>query len=185
MLYKADFNMRNLIGEGNGEQVPMAQELSKALAKQTGNGLALSSWASTLITTALVEASGISEYAGEALQWIKGEITGRLAEGSTVAHPTFEPDPYAGESIPARSAGRDFTPGERVDVNRIGSDTGCHSCGSLDPGTKSGNFVPDHQPVTSLNTEGVSQRLYPQCISCSRAQGLAAARELRTLKGPQ
>lgn len=84
---------------------------------------------------------------------------------------TLEPGPHAGDSIPARGPGRDFTPGEREAVNEIGRETGCHTCGTKDPGTKSGNFVPDHQPPSATSPEGTPQRLYPHCLSCSRTQG--------------
>jgi hypothetical protein len=94
-------------------------------------------------------------------------------------HATFRPGPFATGSIPARSAARDFTEAERAAINQIGRMTGCHTCGALTPGTRSGNFVPDHQPVTGLNTARAPQRLYPHCIDCSRAQGLAVARHLR------
>ena len=85
---------------------------------------------------------------------------------------------HAGESIAARSAARNFTAAERAEINRIGSKTGCHTCGTTNPGTKSGNFVPDHQPPSSLNPPGGPQQLYPQCIGCSREQGLELARQL-------
>jgi RHS repeat-associated protein len=85
---------------------------------------------------------------------------------------------HAGESIAARSAGRNFTTVERAEINRIGSQSGCHTCGTTNPGTKSGNFVPDHQPASALNASGGPQRLYPQCIGCSREQGLQIARQL-------
>jgi hypothetical protein len=81
------------------------------------------------------------------------------------------PGPFAGESIPARGPGRDFTSAERKEINRIGSESGCHTCGIEDPGTLRGNFVPDHQPPNALNQIGRAQRLYPQCISCSDFQG--------------
>ena len=84
---------------------------------------------------------------------------------------TLRPGPNAGDSIPARGPGRDFTPEEREKINEIGNETGCHTCGSKNPGTKSGNFVPDHQPPNGLNPDGGPQRLYPQCLSCSRTQG--------------
>ena len=93
-------------------------------------------------------------------------------------NPLFQPGPYAGESIPAQSSSQVFTEAERAEINRIGYDTGCHTCGTTNPGTISGNFVPDHQPVSALNTTNASQRLYPQCINCSREQGLAVARAL-------
>ena len=81
------------------------------------------------------------------------------------------PGPFASESLSARGPERDFTAEERLEINRIGSETGCHTCGTRDPGTTSGNFVPDHQPPNALNSLNRSQRLYPQCLSCSYSQG--------------
>ncbi|WP_404823776.1 RHS repeat domain-containing protein [Pseudomonas capsici] len=84
---------------------------------------------------------------------------------------TLKPGDFAGESIPARGPGRDFSQGERDAINEIGRETGCHTCGNTDPGTKSGNHIPDHQPANALNPTGGDQRLYPHCIGCSRVQG--------------
>ncbi len=81
------------------------------------------------------------------------------------------PGPFAGESIPARGPERDFTDQEREQINRIGAKTGCHTCGTDDPETDPGNFVPDHQPPSARNPIGGAQRLYPQCLTCSRRQG--------------
>lgn len=89
---------------------------------------------------------------------------------------------YAGQSIPARSPARDFTPQEREEINKIGADTGCHTCGTKSAGTSSGNFIPDHQPPSALNSSSAPQRLYPQCINCSREQGLGIARQLQQRK---
>jgi RHS repeat-associated protein len=97
-------------------------------------------------------------------------------------HPTFKPGPFADESIPARSSARDFNAQERSEGNRIFSETGCHTCGTFDSGTKSGNAVLDHQPVSALNFNNEPQRLYPQCLGCSRDQGLAVIRFLRSSK---
>ena len=91
----------------------------------------------------------------------------------------FKPGKYAKDSIPARGPGRDFTAAERRANNANGSQHGCHSCGATDPGTKSGNWVPDHQPVTSQNPQNLPQRLFPHCLSCSKRQGLEAARRNR------
>jgi hypothetical protein len=82
---------------------------------------------------------------------------------------TLEPGPYAGESVPA--SGPKITTSEQTEINRIGQDTGCHTCGATDPGTKSGNFVGDHQPPNALKHNGQQQNLYPQCLTCSRTQG--------------
>ncbi len=72
---------------------------------------------------------------------------------------TLEPGPYAGDSIPARGQNRDFTEEERDSINEIGDATGCHTCGSSEPGTKGGNWVPDHQPPNYLNPDDKPQRL--------------------------
>lgn len=53
-------------------------------------------------------------------------------------------------------------------MNKIGV---CHTCGATDPGTKTGNFVGNHQPNTGLLRGNESQDLYPQCLKCSQIQG--------------
>jgi hypothetical protein len=53
------------------------------------------------------------------------------------------PGPFACESIPARGTGRNYTSEERASINEIGRARGCHTCGKTNPGTGSGNFVPD------------------------------------------
>ncbi len=109
---------------------------------------------------------------------VEGQIASAQAETreaqarlSTLSRAGIGPGPYAGESIPARGPERDFTAAERREINRIGSETGCHTCGDTSPGTIRGNFVPDHQMPNALNHAGRAQRLYPQCISCSKSQG--------------
>jgi hypothetical protein len=92
----------------------------------------------------------------------------RLSELTRVG---IGPGPFAGESIPARGSERDFTAAERSEINRIGSETGCHTCGTFNPGTPLGNFVTDHQFPSALNSMSREQRLYPQCLSCSLRQG--------------
>jgi hypothetical protein len=92
----------------------------------------------------------------------------RLSELRSVG---MGPGPFAGESIPARGPDRNFTTNERDQLNEIGSETGCHTCGTKEPGTTSGNFVADHQPPSALNSMGSPQRLYPQCLTCSLRQG--------------
>jgi hypothetical protein len=81
------------------------------------------------------------------------------------------PGTYARESLPARGSDRDFMATERSKINQIGSATGCHTCGTRNPGTSSGNFIPDHQPPSAVNFYGRAQRLYPQCLTCSLRQG--------------
>jgi hypothetical protein len=105
-------------------------------------------------------------------------------DAAAAQNPLLRPGPYAGASIPAQSDAQTFTQAERDAINNIGYDTGCHTCGATDPGTSSGNFVPDHQPVSALNTTNAPQQLYPQCIDCSRQQGLVVARVLRQAMQP-
>jgi hypothetical protein len=96
------------------------------------------------------------------------EAEARIAELARVG---IGPGPFAAESIPARGSGRDFNVWERREGNHIFSRRGCHTCGTFNPGTPSGNCVLDHQPPTAWNPYGRSQRLYPQCLSCSSRQG--------------
>ena len=97
----------------------------------------------------------------------------RQAEGrfSELQSAGIGPGPFAGGSIPARGPERDFVVMERATINRIGSETGCHTCGTMNPGTPLDNFVLDHQPPTAWNPLGRAQRLYPQCLTCSSKQG--------------
>jgi hypothetical protein len=114
-----------------------------------------------------------------AYESVEGLIRARDAEAQQAQARFLElqrhgigPGPFAGDSIPARGPGRDFTPAERREINRIGYETGCHTCGIKEPGTVFHNFVPDHQPPNALNTHGRTQRLFPHCITCSSNQGL-------------
>jgi RHS repeat-associated protein len=84
---------------------------------------------------------------------------------------TLQPGPHAGEGTPASGPEPKFTPEERNAVNQQGQSTGCHTCGATNPGTKSGNHIPDHQPPSKLNPNNQPQRLYPHCQNCSRKQG--------------
>jgi hypothetical protein len=91
----------------------------------------------------------------------------------------FKPGPWARGSIPARDFGRDFTATERNAVNDLGNEFGCHSCGATSAGTKTGNWVLDHQPVSRFVDLGTPQQLYPQCLVCSNQQGLEVINWLR------
>ena len=90
------------------------------------------------------------------------------AAGETSAIPI---GPYARESMPATGPGRNFSVEERREVDRMGNQHGCHTCGTVTPGSKLGHWVPDHQPPSALSRPGEAQRLYPQCLSCSFRQG--------------
>jgi hypothetical protein len=76
-----------------------------------------------------------------------GAAAGLLAFGAVSAQdgsevtPPGGPGPFARKSIAARGSGRSFTSRERDEIDRIGSETGCHTCGSKVPGTRSGRFI--------------------------------------------
>ncbi len=83
----------------------------------------------------------------------------------------LKPGPWARESVPSSAPGK-ITTAERNALNPIGDASGCHSCGATTPGTKSGNWIGDHQPVSRTVGPGTHQVLYPHCQSCSNTQGL-------------
>jgi hypothetical protein len=54
------------------------------------------------------------------------QAQGRISELQQMG---IGPGIFAGESIPARGPERDFSAAERREINRIGSEKGCHTCG--------------------------------------------------------
>lgn len=106
---------------------------------------------------------------------VRGEIAAARDEVRSAENHLFElrlravgPGPYATESIPSRGPNVKLRKGEQAELNQIGR---CHTCGTTDPGTRSGNFVGDHQEPSALARPGQSQRIFPQCLSCSSSQG--------------
>jgi hypothetical protein len=61
--------------------------------------------------------------------------------------------------------------GVRDLINESGDAHGCHTCGAKTPGTKDGDWIPDHQPPSSLVAPGSPQTAYPHCLPCARRQG--------------
>ena len=57
------------------------------------------------------------------------------------------------DSIPAGPSARPTAAQQRA-INEMGDAHGCSTCGTTNPGTKSGNWVGDHQPPTSQNPPG-------------------------------
>ena len=97
-----------------------------------------------------------------------------LPRDPSAQNPLFRPGPYAGDSIPASSPGK-ATPAEQARLNEIMADTGCHTCGTKNAGTKSGNAVGDHIPPSKLRGATGPRELYPQCIDCSDDQWRAVS----------
>lgn len=111
----------------------------------------------------------------QAYESLEGEIAANYAIALQarfrlyeIGNAPFGPGPYAREWIVAPARDRRLTRSEQAEVNRIGRTWGCHSCGSRDPGTRSGNFIGDHQFPRAL---GPRYRLYPHCARCSAGQG--------------
>ncbi|MFJ3901750.1 ricin-type beta-trefoil lectin domain protein [Streptomyces sp. NPDC090025] len=61
--------------------------------------------------------------------------------------------------------------GVRDLINESGNAHGCHTCDATTPGTKDGDWIPDHQPPSSLVAPGSPQTAYPHCLPCARRQG--------------
>jgi RHS repeat-associated protein len=120
----------------------------------------------------------IEEFGGRALYAFVGNNPISFLDALGLAD-TLEPGGNANGSIPANGPGRNFTPDQRGAINQFGQDDGCHSCGSKTAGTKTGNFVPDHQPPSALAKPGQQQRLYPHCLPCSQKQGGEVSAALR------
>jgi RHS repeat-associated protein len=83
------------------------------------------------------------------------------------------------ESIPAGPSPRPTAAQQRA-IDEMGEAHGCHTCGTPNPGTKTGKWVGDHQPSTKLNKGGGPQVYKPQCLACSRRQGGEVTAALRS-----
>lgn len=92
---------------------------------------------------------------------------------------TLKPGPHAKESIPAHT-GRP-TASEQRQVNELMKKHGCHTCGTKNPGTKSGNAIADHQPPQAL---GEPKIFLPHCNHCKAQQGGDVLQALRKGGGP-
>jgi len=92
---------------------------------------------------------------------------------------TLKPGPFAVDSIPAHR-GRP-TAAEQRKVNELMEAHGCHTCGTNNPGTKSGNAIADHQPAQAL---GEPKVFLPHCNTCKARQGGQVLQELRKVKEP-
>jgi len=117
---------------------------------------------------------GAGTFLGAGLGYLFGSIADVISANND-AKPSAVPEnvgpgPHAGPSVPAGPSARP-TREQQGQINDAGAAGGCHTCGSTDPGTKSGNWVGDHQPPTSLNPPGEPQVYLPQCRGCSNVQG--------------
>jgi hypothetical protein len=121
------------------------------------------SWAREGSASPSVEGRGTSTTSADSLN-----ATNKVA---ATGDDLLKPGPWAANSVPSSAPGK-ITQAERNALNPIGDASGCHSCGAGTPGTKSGNWIGDHQPVSRTVTPGTPQVLYPHCQVCSNNQGL-------------
>jgi hypothetical protein len=61
-----------------------------------------------------------------------------------------------------------LTDEELGEINVAGRERGCYRCGVKEPGTVSGNFVPEFHPP---RIHGATSVIIPTCLSCSRSTG--------------
>jgi RHS repeat-associated protein len=150
---------------GMKAQIKVDKAIGNAIANHPGETMQVIGAGVAMLPTPQTEA------AGETLEGVGTAVRALDDEGTASTGPpsTLKPGPNAGDSIPA--SGPKVTPSEQKQINKFGDERGCHTCGTAKPGTKSGNWVGDHQPANKLNPPGGSQRLYPQCLACSRRQG--------------
>jgi hypothetical protein len=94
---------------------------------------------------------------------------GEPPSGTATKPSTLAPGPHAAEGTPG-TRGKRPTKAQQGAINEEGNTHGCHTCGATTPGTRSGNWVGDHQPPSSQNPNE-DARLYPHCTSCSARQG--------------
>jgi hypothetical protein len=95
------------------------------------------------------------------------------------------PGPYAPPNggVPLASPHGRGTDAERVQNNANGAEFGCHTCGTKNFGTRSGNPILDHQPSQALNPPpGTPAQGFPHCAACSSQQGNLVMRILRMLE---
>ncbi len=144
-------NMFLTLGESSQGPIPLFQPSNEAQAAGMIVGGAFGMAASVLAP----EVGG-----GQTLA--KGEQLAASAEkggGSTVP-----------KEIPAGPSPRP-TAAQQRQINEMGEAHGCSTCPAKTPGTKSGDWVGDHQPSTSVNPPGNPQTYRPQCLTCSLRQG--------------
>jgi hypothetical protein len=139
------------------------------------NGLGVAYDALATATPFLPAGFGIIKNAGKALDAFSETATKSNAVPELVKHAdTLTPGPFAKESIPAHRGPP--TAVEQKQVNKLMKKYGCHSCGTKDPGTKSGNAIADHQPPQALAEPLV---FLPHCNHCKARQGGQVLQELR------
>ncbi|WP_207217767.1 MULTISPECIES: hypothetical protein [Sorangium] len=158
----------------------MTGEVFGGITSATGIGAAIGVPAIAVSTGLIV--GGVSNIAA-GLQGLSQAMMSQGSTGPQGAAPvgeeptTLKPGPFAKESIPAHR-GRP-TASEQKQVNTLMERHGCHTCGTKEPGTKSGNSIADRQPPQALDEPKI---FLPHCNHCKARQGGEVLRELRRME---
>jgi RHS repeat-associated protein len=118
---------------------------------------------------------GTAYYAGKAIDFAANTVFNSANPPVPPLPPGVGPGPFAGPSVPAGPSPRP-TAGQQEAINAAGAQAGCHTCGTTDPGTQSGNWIGDHQPPTAINPPGNPQIYLPQCPGVQQYARGACAR---------
>ncbi|MEZ5886398.1 MAG: RHS repeat-associated core domain-containing protein [Paracoccaceae bacterium] len=178
--------------KGTAERMKADIKAAAASAVRTAVDLSPLGAARDLVGSARAGSAGGAALAAAGLipgERIVGGFLGRVASALTRKAPsvkdiakvvsdapkrtTLRPGPFAKESIPGHMGKPTAT--EQQQINDIFKEHGCHTCGTKDPGTKSGNAIVDHQPPQALDE---TKEFYPHCIDCMRRQGGETLQEL-------
>lgn len=162
------------IGGGTMGLVASASASGSGVGALPGAGGALISGAT--IAKGTIELAGAGAIMSNTINNMKSDNDSSAAKAKSkegvAKNGTLKPGPFAGEGLPAKNGkSRKFTTEERKIVNAEGDKNGCHTCGNEKPGTKSGNWILDHQPPNATVKDGFPQTFYPHCKYCSSSQG--------------
>jgi len=125
---------------------------------------------------ALITDTGVKGAIAIGAEAVGGELAGAGEAGAGEAAEGAIP-----RSIPAGPSARP-TAAQQSAINEMGNAHGCNTCGATSPGTKTGNWVGDHQPPTALNTSGGPQVYEPQCLTCMYRQGGQVSQAVQAAK---
>jgi hypothetical protein len=89
-------------------------------------------------------------------------------EVAGICRPFTRPPPLVSGTVSVVAAG-----GRQRQVNDLMDKHGCHTCGTKNPGTKSGDAVADHQPPQALDEPEI---FLPHCNHCNHCKLVKAAK---------
>jgi hypothetical protein len=122
-----------------------------------------------------------------AYETVEGMIRAHQADAVQASERLIElmyftgPGRFAAEWVPAPAPGRRLTQAGQRRLNQIGSLRGCYTCGTFNPGTRTGNYIGDHQRPTALGRPLAHLSSVPSLQQLSRRQGAGALEKARTI----